>query len=582
MRMAEDKNVSNQSLLSERLAGLVAEAQRLVLQGAEHQRHEFKSEASIAKANKAKRAQFVKLVQALANAHLNDERFVIIGADQKNKTFVPVTNREEFDPAQVIQVISRYLTPTPSIEVFNSLTTDGGTPFVMVVIAGSQPRPILIQTQLQDDAGNLLLREGDCWIKETTSTRPASPKDFDTFYEEKIEAEAEARARRRFNHLIESQGIPNIASPATRIPDTDLLYAADEVFRNYVKQLIASTDARRFGMLIELLRDSLVQDWQDIAADLPGYPPHRDEFLAQVETYRKDRYLPAIRCLTECGLLLVKNSGEIEWLAKTVMLFATAVEEARKLTRIKAVHQIDADFTGINDIAFEAWAGVRFLTTYVVLRQKFEYLTSLIKVHIRPPSAENQFFRPLLFVFSYDIPLPDGQNIRVWEKTSDPLRKYFGSREAFLSAACELEFILEFNSWLAMGNAGTSGPAWIEKHQPKLSMAYHSDLWLYNLATVFPLAEKLLEEFARTPRGSLIHELSVEDSLVQTVLANEYKGAGRDMLGDYLYYLKTEQGKFMQARQRYGAMFYWSEQLKPLVDAARERQQIARAKQGGN
>lgn len=109
--------------LSERIERYKVEIEDIVRLGIEHERYELKRSVTITKQNLADRLDFVKLVQGLANAHLVEERFIIIGADQGTKGFVNVSNGQDFDPATVHQILEKYLYPMPMIEVFKYITS---------------------------------------------------------------------------------------------------------------------------------------------------------------------------------------------------------------------------------------------------------------------------------------------------------------------------------------------------------------------------------------------------------------------------------------------------------------------------
>ncbi len=78
--------------LSERVNSYRVEAQQIVATGAEHPCWELTRQASLNRDQIEEKADFVKLVQGMANAHIREERVLIIGADQKNKAFRAVSN----------------------------------------------------------------------------------------------------------------------------------------------------------------------------------------------------------------------------------------------------------------------------------------------------------------------------------------------------------------------------------------------------------------------------------------------------------------------------------------------------------
>ena len=258
--MPEDPRPSREpNSVSERVERYRKEVQRLVREGIEHPRYELTRESSIAKKDLKARLDLVKLIQGLANAHLNEERFIVIGADQGGSQFVRVENANEFDPAKVSDVLNKHLVPLPSLEVFNSLETDDGCPFVLIVLSSSQPRPVVARADAPNNERKLLIRKGDIWIKENTGLHIATREDLDRIYAERIEIEAETRTRARITLLRE--GI--LAERQTgqlavqRLARSDLIYGKDENFHLYVEELIADQDERRFNMFVELLRPYL-------------------------------------------------------------------------------------------------------------------------------------------------------------------------------------------------------------------------------------------------------------------------------------------------------------------------------------
>jgi hypothetical protein len=87
--------------LSERYDRYRVEIPKIVERGIEHPNCELKRTVTVSKDNLADRLDFVKLIQGLANAHISGERFVVIGADQKERKFYNVANVDEFDPAKL-------------------------------------------------------------------------------------------------------------------------------------------------------------------------------------------------------------------------------------------------------------------------------------------------------------------------------------------------------------------------------------------------------------------------------------------------------------------------------------------------
>ena len=115
-------------------------------------------------------------------------------------------NADEFDAANLSSVLTKYLDPPPRFQVFNHLQTDAGESFVLFVLDANQPRPIVIKTEGQRQDGKTRLQVGEIWIKRGTALCLASRADIDLMYKERVEEEAEDRARKRFKHYSEVSG----------------------------------------------------------------------------------------------------------------------------------------------------------------------------------------------------------------------------------------------------------------------------------------------------------------------------------------------------------------------------------------
>jgi hypothetical protein len=249
--------------LAERFDRYRVAVQQVVERGIEHPSYELKRAATISKENLADRLDFVKLIQGLANAHLAEERFVVIGADQKERKFYNVANASEFDPATLSQIIAKYLDPSPRLEVFNNVRADSGESYVLVVVGPDQPRPIVAITEGRSDK-RVHFRVGNTWIKKDTSLQFATRADLDQMYEtyikQRVDEEAETRARRRFEHLREQFGSALVAPTATAsMPSSDLIVGDSGRLTKFVEVTISSENSTNFKMFIEMTRERLVE-----------------------------------------------------------------------------------------------------------------------------------------------------------------------------------------------------------------------------------------------------------------------------------------------------------------------------------
>jgi hypothetical protein len=75
---------------------------------------------------------------------------------------------------------------------------------------------------------------------------------------------------------------------------------------------------------------------------------------------------------------------------------------------------------------------------------------------------------------------------------------YFGTYEKFLGASCELEFVLELNSYLGTNTVNDSKiQASLEANGKRRSFIYNPDFYSYDLRCTVPMAERCYDAIAR-------------------------------------------------------------------------------------
>ena len=468
------------------------EVEKVVTRGIEHANYELKRSASISKDNLADRLDFVKLIQGLANASGAEERFVIIGADQKERKFYEVPNASEFDPATLGPILAKYLNPQPILEVFNNVCSDSGETYVLIVISPSQSRPVVALCEGTSDK-RTHFREGDIWVKRDTRLQLAGRPDLDLMYEKQIDDEAENRARRRFEHLSQHLRPTIYANPVTSMPGRTLLMGDRNDLRSFAESTIAAGETVKLKMLIEMARERMVEEWSRVTPE---------DFVEEAEipevlSVHRDGFVPSLDSLVDVGLQIIKFDGSDEWLELIVSMLIEGFEASRRLDRL------NSGFAGRDrreelfaHAAFEVYVGVRALATYAVMRRRFRFLKAMLPrmITIFMSDHYEQISAPLiLWPFSGKLGLPDingGLNRALWDSHINAAWTYhFGTREDFLGAASQLEFILEFNSymlvaageWAIMAEwsgpgrewlVAASGPGWLPRHHggPKLSL----------------------------------------------------------------------------------------------------------------
>ena len=92
--------------LAERAKRYCDETERVVRTIGEHPQFELKRALDLS--NLRQRIEFVKDLQSIATSEIASEKFLVIGADESTRQFVPVTNLQDFDEAKVRQQLERF------------------------------------------------------------------------------------------------------------------------------------------------------------------------------------------------------------------------------------------------------------------------------------------------------------------------------------------------------------------------------------------------------------------------------------------------------------------------------------------
>ncbi len=576
MAQETENNQEPEGALSERVEKHRQEIQSLIKQGVEHPRFEFKRACSISHDNLDDRLDFIKLLQGVANVEVSGERCITIGADPKQKLFFPVTNTEQFDPATVSGIVAKYLDPPPRFQVFNNLHTDAGQPFVLILLDAIQPRPIVVKTEGQKPGGKARLQVGEIWIKKGTALQIASRADLDLIYKQRMEEEAEDRARKRFKHFSELSGASQTASPAeNRLPVRELLAGPATEFRRFTEELIDANNYPRFRMLLELARESLVEGWDNLSMRGPGMPPDPKEYVSEVNGFFRDEFLPSLQSVVTVGLLVVKYDFEIKWLQAVADTLLEAFESSRGLQRLKSGYVIQEQGSlPWWRPAFEIYVGLRCVAVYALSRNRPRFLEAILPRFADRLTVDDRRTLNTPFLF-WPLPnglfpggeLNDGRSTFYWkERVSTAWGKYFGTDEKFLGPACELEFLLELNSYL--GTNTINDPKigqWLEANSKGISFAYYPDLFAYDLHWTVPMAERLYELIAADkPFPSY---LTIEPKLFELAFKDKNREQRLLVYGGFLYHLKVWQEQVMfQQFHHWPFMYGWEGRLRDIAD----------------
>jgi hypothetical protein len=573
---ASEESDHRPDTLTQRIDRYKTEVEGIVVRGVEHPSCELKRIAAPS-GSLADRADFIKLVQGLANADLDEERFIVVGADQRERKFFDVDNIKDFDPATLSRIFEKYLDPVPRFQAFNSFKTEAGERYVLIVLAPEQARPVVVITEASSE-GRTYLRAGDIWVKKDTGLRLATRPDLEAIYRKRIDEEAELRARSRFKHIQEELGPALIRQIDIPQPHRGLLVGPKKDLQTFAELTISNRDTGRMNVMVEMARERLVEEWDSHDATDLGVAESPDRWWHGIQEFYRDGFIPSLDALVELGLQTVKYGGPGEWVGLVVDVLADSIEKSRSFARLRGLPAAEHGNLSYSRPAFVAYLGVRTLATYAVKRNRFTYLQQLLPRFIRRFTVDNrsQELSPLLFwpfaISGLDGAPAGGRNREFWNQhIQGAWGSYFGTPDGFLGAAAQLEFILEFNSYV-LTSLGDPQIDRIKQQTPNRNFDYEPDFWASRLDDVVPLALRFHDVLRL--RADLPREFAIDDRAFDVVFSGKDTTARLQILGEYLVHLKNWQADVMIHQfRRHPFMFDWEGPLKQIADSYRNSTQ---------
>jgi hypothetical protein len=553
--------------LPERVASLAAEIARIVLNGLEHPTYELKRAVTLSKDRLADRLDFVKLIQGLSNSHKDTECIIVIGADEQNRCFVDVPNAESFNAAKLSPILRKYLEPEPQFTVFKDMRASTGERYVVLVIHSLQDRPIFAMVQGECE-GKSHFRPGDIWIKHQTGLRNATKADLDLMYAPYVEREAAKRARLLFEHLQADLGPRLLSQAAAATPVPELLLGSRDRLARFAEAMIANGQGRRFGILIEMARQVLVEQWSAISRTERG--SNHEERAALVSEFYNDQFLPSLISVVDLGLQVIRYDAHPSWLKRIANLLSESFQVISGLNHWENAIILSASV--VRRAAYEVYLGFRTLATYAFRRARPHFAKVLLPIYVKPLSSDpfTDIVMPLLFwPFSGNLGLPEmktGRNEEYWHQRIAETWgiEAFGSKENFLESAAQLEFVLELNSYLFM-NFSDPKARDIDKQFPEKRLRYFPDFWSHPLDPAFPIALQIFDSL--TSGSGFPSDLALEPALTENIFRTMSLGERKLFYGEFLSYLQKWQSDAMFQQRRFPFSVEWPARLREIIIA---------------
>ena len=577
--MPRSTDPTHASALPERFDTYGKTIEGIVLRGIEHPACELKRSVTLSKDDLTDRLDFVKLIQGLANSHSGTECLIVVGADQKDKKFFEVANAADFDPAKLSPILAKYLAPEPVFEVFNDMRASTGERYVLIVLNQLQPRPImaLVDGKTSD---KVHFRPGEIWIKHNTGLRPAMKADLDLMYQPVIEQEATKRARIIFEHLKADLGPELLSQAVTATPVPELFLGSRERLARFAEAMLANGEDARFKMLLEMGRRTTVDKWKSLLRGNPENYYPTDEERAEIDVFFRDEFMPTLIGMVDLGLEVIRYEGKPRWLGSIVDVliesFAVSCEIARLQTR-NNFGQLSLPFSRP---AYEIYLAARVLATYAVLRQRSDYLKEILPHYVRPlaPQRQRDSLEPILFwPFSGQLGLPEmknGRNEEFWQqRVGQTWADVFVSKDEFLSAGAQLEFILELNSHILVAYTHPVSDKFRQESGEK-GTAYLPDFWTSRLDPTIPVAKYIMETLQK---DGFPKNLAIEPTVTTAIFKDMPAKERIEFYGQFLANLQNWQQKAMWQQQRFPFDFAWPPPLSTAVERFKEKQTVQKS-----
>jgi hypothetical protein len=566
--MPESTDPSLAAALPERFDSYGKTVEGIVLRGIEHPACELKRNVTLSKDDLTDRLDFVKLVQGLANSHVGTECLIVIGADQREKKFFEVANAADFDPAKLSPILAKYLAPEPVYEVFNDMRASSGERYVLIVLNKVQPRPIMTLVDGKSSS-RVHFRPGEIWIKHNTGLRAAMKADLDLMYQPLIEQEATKRARIIFEHLKADLGPELLSQAVTATPVPELLLGSRERLARFAEAMLASGEPARFKMLVEMGRKIIVEKWNLLLrGSRNNYAVSEEEKGRIVEFYR-DEFMPTLISVVDLALEVIRYEGPPKWLGSVVDVLIESFSTSCQIARLQTINNAGELSVPFARPAYEIYLAARTIATYAILRQRSEYVKEVLPYYVKPlaPQRYRDSLEPLLFwPFSGPLDLPEmksGRNEEFWQqRIGDSWADAFGSKEDFLSAAAQLEFVLELNSHILVSYTHPISAKFREDSAQK-GTAYIPDFWTSRLDPTVPVATYIMDALKK---DGFPRDLAIEPTVTTAIFKDMSVKARLEFYGEFLSNLKSWQQKAMWQQQRFPFDFAWPPPLSNAVE----------------
>jgi hypothetical protein len=379
-----------------------------------------------------------------------------------------------------------------------------------------------------------------------------------------------------------------IASPqqpqvtTTIVPTLALLVGPKQELRKLAEELIATNDLRRFQMLLEVGRETLVEGWDEFDVQTFEFSQSTDQLTSGLTNFYGNQFIPVLESVVELALIAVKYNAGLEWMSAVVGLMLESFDVSRNLRKFPVASLLPASSPVLPwwKPAFELFMGIRAIAIYSVARNKLGFLAEILPRVVTWESQDGMVHwkTPILFWPFRPSPFQsrefdEGRAHYFWnQRIGAAWANFYGNFTKFAENSAQLELLLEFNSYLGTNTLKDSKLGdWLKVSiSNEIGFEYVPDLYSDDLHVTVPMAERLYGAVAKGAPYPV--HLFVDPRMPIQAFGNLSEANRLEMYGRFLHHVKAWQKTFMfQALHRWEFMWDWDGRLGTIARASQSQ-----------
>lgn len=563
--MSEEPKNENRENALQRAERVSTYVEKLIATVGEHPECELKG--SWKRDNPYLKAEFIKDIQATANSiiPIDTEKYIVVGADETSRTIIGCSH-DEFDDANIRQLLETYLDPIPDFEIFR-LKSLNGIDFVIFRFPHQTKGPFIVTTNIFDEKKKCHLSEGQIWIKKDGSSGKQLLKTrSDLLRMIDIEDYVKREVEQRLAHLIPEIRIEE----RTRIGNTGFgpipsFTSTDEEFELYVEQIIGAGDTVRFNILLEKIRDKTLRHWQQCVEARESIP------LEKLRDYRDNFFLPTMQRLTLLGLLIIKFDGPLAWFERLADLLIDVHSLGNDLSVFVVLDLATPAPTSLEEVlngfvpTLEALISAHVLIGYEIKSKSDVKYGSILSLRTVNFKSSNSYLRDegkvfFLFYPFYLQTIDRRLDLLVAERYAigGRIEEYFGSESTLKSAILQTLAAIDWVSFLSIKNltGEESLAAYFRKHYPEISTYYPPIYTRESLNTIVPFVKKIWDDLNLGKRRYMILDEGLADVFSQLSLEQR-----KSLVIKFVKEAEKQHAKYMMAQMKFPFSANWPTEI---------------------